>query len=512
MRPACSAVLLALFGSTAGAAPPVAASAEGRTTRRPLLHAGAAPGLEAELSGHLRASYLDVESFRLDRDGTPISPSPLETRIRLAPALRVDRVSLVGEADLLAGAARGVPPSDLRLGASPHPELAVADLRQLFLEYRSELWRARLGQQTSHWGLGLVANSGAHDAAPGDFGDARSGDRTLRALVVGRPLYALGGAYRALEPVLAADWVVRDDTIDTRRGDRALQGVFALRFAVDDERHLGVYTAYRRQNRAGAGGDFPRTADVLVLDVAGRWKWGLAASGIETRVAAEAAWITGRSSLARSVTAPDQRLRQVGAVAKGAARLGSWEALLDLGYASGDRNPYDDLLEGFRFDSDLHAGVVLYEELLGWHTARGYAWATDPQLLGVAPEGSELLPSRGAVFGSAYAFPRLRWAAREWLDIYGGPLLAIATAPLSDPFNTRLAGGTPRNALNGAPGGWLGTEYDLGAQVRFERVRGMELSLTAEGGYLVPGNAFVDATGRRLDPIAAGRLRAAVRF
>ena len=512
MRPAHGAApMVVLFAAALAAASPESASSEPHAAPTGALHMGAVPGLEAELGGNLRASFLSVQEFPSDRDGTRLAPDPLETRIRLAPGLRTGRVSLIAEGDFLTGAAFGLPTADLRLGAAPHPELELAELRQAYLEYRRELWLARLGQQTWQWGLGLVANSGASDAAPGDFGDARGGDRSVRALVAGRPLFALGGAFRAIEPALAADWVVRDDTVDVRRGDRAVQGVFALRFAVDEGRHVGVYSAYRRQHQAGSSA-FPRTADVWVLDVAGRWKWGPTASGIESRVGAEAAWITGRSTLARSDSAPEQRLRQGGAAVKSSARIGRWEALLDIGYASGDRNPYDDLLEGFRFDWDYRAGVVLYQELLGWNTARTYAWATDPRLIGVPPEGAELLPSRGAVFGSAYAFPRLRWAAREWLDLYGGPLLAIATVPLIDPFNTQVAGGTPRNALDGRPGGWFGTEYDLGAQARYERVRGMVLSLTAEAGYLIPGSAFADATGRTLDPIAAGRVRAAIRF
>jgi hypothetical protein len=356
-----------------------------------------------------------------------------------------------------------------------------------------------------------VANDGAEDAAPGDFGEARGGDRVVRALVVGRPLFALGGLFRALEPSLAVDLVVRDETVDFWRGDRAGQGVIALRLAVDEERYIGAYAVLRSQRQAG-GGDFPRTAEVLVLDLAGRWSWVHAPSGVQIRAGAEAAWITGPSTLARTDTAPRQRIGQLGAAAKAGARAGTWEALLDLGYASGDQDPYDGLLQGFRFDADFHAGIVLYDELLGWHTARGVARASDPLLSGVPPEGIDLHSSRGAVFASAYAYPRLRWIARPWLDVYGGPLLAVATSALVDPFNTRLAGGTPRNALDGEPGAYLGTELDLGAQARLEPARGFVLSLTAEAGYLLPGTAFVDAAGNRLAPIAAARVRAALRF
>ena len=53
------------------------------------------------------------------------------------------------------------------------------------------------------------------------------------------------------------------------------------------------------------------------------------------------------------------------------------------------------------------------------------------------------------------------WSA----NILARPLVALAPVKNTDPFNTKLAGGVPRNALDGNPGSYWGTELDLGVAV-----------------------------------------------
>ena len=88
----------------------------------------------------------------------------------------------------------------------------------------------------------------------------------------------------------------------------------------------------------------------------------------------------------------------------------------------------------------------------------------------------------------------------------------MTTASLVDAFNSRVAGGMPRNSLGGSPGRYLGTEFDLGIQARLKPVRGMALTVTGEGGYLVPGSAFSYENGDTMQPVAAANLRVGMSF
>lgn len=118
-----------------------------------------------------------------------------------------------------------------------------------------------------------------------------------------------------------------------------------------------------------------------------------------------------------------------------------------------------------------------------------------------------MLPTAGAVTGAWYLFPRAKYGFAEWIDVYGGPLFAFTTAQLTDPFNTRINGGTPLNYLGGTPGNYLGTELDLGLSVHGAPTRYLNIAATLEGGVLLPGDAFRTANGSNMGPVGVGRLR-----
>jgi hypothetical protein len=180
---------------------------------------------------------------------------------------------------------------------------------------------------------------------------------------------------------------------------------------------------------------------------------------------------------------------------------------LDFGYASGDQNPNDARQEAFKFNRDYPVGLVLFNEVLGWQSTRAAARAADPKLLGQPPEGVNLVPTQGAFSGAVYVFPKVRYGVREWIDVYGGPMFAWTTAKLTDPFNSKIGGGTSQNYLGAHPGDYLGTELDVGLQVRFHPVPQLTLSGTLEGGVLFPGDAFNMGVGGVMGPVGLGRIR-----
>ena len=467
--------------------------------------------IEDDVSGRigasLRVSYQRTSTFPADDMGTKVVNNPFETRLRVNPEVHFRGFGFAAEADTAAGAIFGLPPEGLFAARTSHPPFNALELRQLYVEYKWKTGIFRAGQQFSHWGLGILANAGGRDAEAGDFGQQHFGSLSYRAMLAGRPLFNLGGRFRAIETILAADLVVRDNTAELSKGDEAFQGVFALRFNVDPDHNFGIYAVYRRQ-RARLVTDGARATDVVAIDFAGRWQFLRTDFRVLT-VGFEIAGITGTTTQGRNDVAPQLDVRQLGAAAKLSYRRGRMQFYLDGGYASGDHNPGDDRNESFRFDRDFKVGLVLFDEVIGWQSARSSFRAADPGLLGEPPEGVELAPSGGAVNSAWYVFPRVRFGIREWLDVYGGPLFAMSTARLTDPFNSRIGGGTPINYLGGSPGNYLGTELDLGAQARWKPIEMLLLSLTFEGGLLLPGDAFRTAAGGVMGPVGVARLRLA---
>jgi hypothetical protein len=465
-------------------------------------------GFELRVNAAVRLAQTLGTPVVLDELGTAVQPMPFETRLRLAPQVTFKGFGLISEFDVVTGAITGLPNDTVVAARVPTPAFKAAELRQLYAQYRWATGAVRIGQQTSQFGLGMLANSGSKDAEPGDFGMQHGGTVALRALIAGRPLFGLGGAWRAVEPFAAFDLVVRDATADLLAGDRALQGIVGVRFNVDDSKLLALTLIYRNQRRDnGAPGE--RSTDAFVGDLSGKWTLFDGPDG-SLNVGAELAAITGTTTQGRSDTAPVLDLRQLGAVAKVKYTRGRFGLLFDGGYASGDQNPYDTQLNNFRFDRDYKVGLVLFDQVLGYQSARSGLRAADPLLTGVAPEGVDLLPSGGAVTGAWYLFPRARYGVTEWLEVYGGPLFAFTSAKLTDPFNARLNGGTPLNFLGAVPGNYLGTELDLGLTAHFSPAKFLNIAATLEGGVLLPGDALRTVSGAAMGTTGLGRLRVSI--
>lgn len=468
----------------------------------------AAWDLTAALGASLRVSYGGATLFPFDSERTTFVIAPLETRVRVAPEIHLGGLGLIAEADAATGAILGTPPDSLVGDRQPVPAIRALELRKLYLEYKWASGAFRVGQQTSQWGLGLLANDGARDPEAGDFGQQHFGNLTYRALLSARPLFLKGGAFRAFETAFAADLIVRDNFGEFARGDRAFQGVVALRFNKDPEHNFGVYAVYRNQRNIAVT-DGGKATDVVVIDFAGRWQL-LKRRNREFKLGWEFVGLTGTTTQARNENASLLQIGQFGMALKSQYRVGRTFIYLDGGYASGDQNSADDRIENFRFDRDYKVGLILFDQVMAYQSGRSGVRASDPALTGVAPEGADLLGTAGSLTGAWYLFPRVKIAMSDWLDAYGGPLFAFSSARLADPFNSRIGGGTPINPLGGQPGLYLGTEVDLGVQARFKPIPELSVSLTAEGGLFLPGDAYTLPGGGVMAPVGFGRLRLAV--
>ncbi len=464
--------------------------------------------LSANLAASFRINYGGATLFPFDADRTTSVIAPLQTRVRVSPEIRLGGLGLIAEADAVTGAIIGIPSDTLVGDRQPVPHIRALELRKIYLEYKWATGAFRVGQQTSQWGLGLLANDGSRDAEAGDFGQANFGNLTYRALLSARPLFGKGGRWRAFEVALAADLIVHDNLADFSTGDRAFQGVLALRFNKDAENNFGIYGVYRNQRNLFVT-DGGKATDVVVIDFAGRWQL-LKRRNREFKVGWEFVGITGTTTQARNENASILKVGQFGMALKSTYRVGRTYIYLDGGYASGDQNPSDDKVENFRFDRDYKVGLVLFDQVMAYQSGRSGVRASDPTLAGVAPEGADLIGTAGSISGAWYLFPRVRIAMADWLDAFGGPLFAFGTAKLTDPFNTRINGGTSLNPLGGRPGNYLGTELDLGVQARFKPIPELLISLTAEGGLFLPGDAYTLPAGGVMPPVAFGRLRLGV--
>lgn len=405
----------------------------------------------------------------------------------------------------------------------------IFDLRQLYVEWTSRIGVLRAGQQQSHWGLGIVANDGDH---PPVFGDYRNGDIVERIAFATRP----GGARSPLVVAAAGDLVFRDRLASVVRydvpielpdprssstrgeqaltrtlgGDWAWQAVLSAFSQAPDcregceRKRVGAYLVYRGQQNALGDALMAGFADFFA-----RWEWPTPDGTSRVFAAIELALAAGHTTFVRNVFRPDGHtvLQHGGAAQLGVERDNAFRVVLEGGYASGDDRPEDDMQTRFTFNPAHRVGLIMFPEVLAWHTARSASIATDPRVVAQGARGAELLPSSGAVTNAAYFYPTATVNITRWLDARAGAVLAVSTSDFVDPVRTNLYG-TAQNYRGGnARSRDLGLELDLGFQGRNSLPGGAKVLWGAQGALFFPGRAWDDGAGQALPTRWMGVVR-----
>ncbi|MSP24232.1 MAG: hypothetical protein EXR75_03510 [Myxococcales bacterium] len=457
--------------------------------------------------------------------------------MRLRPVFRYrDTLEVVAELDVPRGIALGQTTTHVSAARDDLAELAFYGLepRQLYLQYKLPFGLVRAGQQAAHWGAGIVANDGDH---PTLFGDTRRGALVERLLFATRPL----GQDTPLVVALAGDLVFKDaraslvgdipegitparefsgldteitDPADFRGRDRAFQLVTAARWETKSAT-VGLYGVYRNQKRHARSleslAGFKEELAVGVIDFAGKINAKVPGSSAFFFAQWELAYVAGRTSYVRGVEllqqGKEEAIQQYGGAARvglarvkgtGAQAFGDLVVTFEYGHASGDADPYDGVTRRFTFDQNYNVGLVLFDHVMGWKTARSATLAQDPLVTFRPSPGVEFLPSEGAIFGSSYINPTVVMRPRRWLDLKGGVVIAQTTADFVDPFRAGALGNYDNFDGGTETAHDLGLELDLGADARFKVAPGLTVQAGVEGGVLFPGGAFDTADGTPL--------------
>jgi hypothetical protein len=404
--------------------------------------------------------------------------------------------------------------------------LAYIKLRWAYAQFLTKIGLFRVGQQSNHWGMGILANDGDH---PSLFGDYRDGNFVEQIMFATKP----AGKDSPFAIVLGGNLVYQDWQARLYRGDVAFQGVLAG-FYDKGPNQIGVFATLRSQQTNKTAAQYADYTDDIVaaaVDVAGHFATPIPGNPSTFLYGAgELAFIVGSTNELRTpdqaLTGQNTSLQSYGAAASlgvvhqahgdttaprgqvpvNSSPLASAEdprswgdvaAQVEVGYASGDANPYDTTEHRFTFDPNHKVGLVLFDEVMRWQTARASAAAQDPLLQnGSRPTpGVNLLPSNGGVFGAEYIYPTVIVRPQPWVDLKAGAVIAQTTADLVDPYRVATQGAYVNYRGGDARRHDLGLELDAGFEFRLRLERNLTVQLGAQAGILFPGGAFADATG-----------------
>ena len=469
-----------------------------------------------ELAGHYRLLGTALSDFPVDAEGNSVGQKlVLDQRLRARFDLQVKGFQIGTEWDLLTGQIAGdlwqVPGVADERGRWQYGAVTLDGFtaRRLALTANWDANQVEVGLVTSHWGLGMVANDGAHESF---FGRADGGDRVIRLRYTTRPLYGAAEPHPERDHLffsVAADLVAGDDLARLSKDQLAFQGILSLLYR-DAARGFaqGIYIVYRSQSEL----QYARRTDAFVIDGYYDRYLPLGGTGWGLRLAAEGALILGSTDRALTYNARSKVAVASGGVVGQVALLAPEQLLgvhLRAGWGSGDRDPDDGVTSGFTFDKNYNVGSVLFDQVRGSIDAATYALVSDPQYSGQPPVGADALVGEGAIARTFYVQPVVTVQPAKRLNVRAGVLFAASSDPIPHPFYTARSGGSPTTHLNEpAESRYLGTEVDWAVELNLPVAKRSDtpvVALALQGGHAFLGGALA---GGGVDAVHQGMLMA----
>jgi hypothetical protein len=384
--------------------------------------------------------------------------------------------------------------------------------RWLYAEVVAGRGVLRLGQQPATWGSGLLFNSGDERLA---FGDPRGGTIVERLSWKGRPF----GSRSKFELLVASDLVFADRQSRLLDGDLTVQGMVGASVVAGVNRRLGLLVLGQERNPRvqRLGPELGRPVErTVTLDLAASWNFPVPGQPAHVFAEGEFAQVFGTTqfgSFGEGTMGANARVRRWGAFARIGAvstrgvaeqRWGRFGVSLEWAAASSDANANDNADTRFVFEPNRRVGLVLFDEVLRWKTARAAVAARD---LATGQRVPHDVASQGAIFGATYLAPSVLFRPHPRVDVRGSMLVAQSTRDFADPVRMRLTGQCSNYDGGACSSRDLGVEFDAGFEIRQPLRGGMATSIGAQGGLLLPGRAFDDARGNKLGTQAVAIAR-----
>ncbi len=468
--------------------------------------------MRLDIDGQYRFFYDFMNDFPLDELGKTVGnpeSGRVHNRLRLSPAFHIGKTfSIFGQIDVvkfdnLYGITTDIGSKFFSPIRSQVEGFIPVDPRHLWVQWISPVGVFRLGQQPSHWGLGIVANNG--QTQTGEFAAPRYGDiveRLIWVIPIARPFTNLPISKRLF---LAAgfDIVFRDEFAELVKGDLAFQGAFSLFYRQKKDIFAGIYVAIRSQQDQNGSRIDAQAYDLFVKTS------GLFAKGqVALDLAFEGAVITGSTTrILNDQGKEGLRIESMGAVGRLALRLpkAGIRVGLELGFASGDNNTDDNVSRLFRFDPDYQPSMILFQRALSAISAHGADRAAEPTRTGFPARGTDQIPSLGRVGNVFYLQPVIAYRpfanfvqALKKTELKVGMLFARAAADLIDPFSTFRAGGvnTTSYGRSAATAQDLGMELNISLAFQYDIWKTVSVKLVLLYGHLFAGAGLTGANGK----------------
>lgn len=377
-------------------------------------------------------------------------------------------------------------------------EQNAINVRKLYAHISTPIGVIRVGRQSMNAGAGAQNNDG--EGRANRFGIARTGNVVDRILFATKPLEAFKAKDKrntseteGLVLAFGYDRLVTDSP--QLWSDDVSQWFTAVLFR-QPEHPLGkdlfatAYHVYRWNPSNGTNVNSVGLRAMTKLPLGLTAGFDVAYNFGTMREVSEAYKVISNDPVV------DQEVSQLGA--RAVLRWDSkWAgAYLEFDYASGDPDPSNRTpLTQFTFAEDSNVGLLLFEHVLAFQTARASAAGVETlRRLGAKSFPAEVVNTRGAFTNAIALFPQAEVKPHPDLLVRGGVLFAWTAAPVIDPvasLQARDGLDIKDDLVNFVGGPSIGRDYygtELDARIRYRLWDHANLDL--EGAVLLPGGAL----------------------
>ncbi|MEC7988183.1 MAG: hypothetical protein VX278_23655 [Myxococcota bacterium] len=432
----------------------------------------------------LRLNATQRPGFAVDFEGEYLEEGwSFDSRLRSGMVVQEKAWSFTLDGDIFHGQFAGTPWNLSGVEHRYHPE-RIGLLNPDNFALRNANLKAKIGAVgilagvvTSHWGMGLVSNDGAHER---EFGRADYGDRMLRM--------ALSTKMSDVVYTLAGDFVLEDDIGGASDSYRSYQGLFSVNYIPAKHSQIGILGVYRHQT------DIETEQLLRGFFIDSYAKTQLVLGSVQFEGEAEVAYLHGQTDRITNRNNPDGLpVRSLGAAFRVEAKPSSEEPSINIsggvngGYASGDADPSDGLYSTFTFDRDHNAGAFLFDLHQAAREVAEHNLLIDPEHAGQPPDGVDSLVTEGAIRQTMYLQPFLNYTPVKQLQLRLGSVHAWSTTPIRSAFISYRNGGVALNyAGEEADGYFLGSELNWRLTAENLSESTQWLSVFVEGAHLLP--------------------------
>ena len=454
---------------------------------------------KVKFHGYFRTRGIYMRYLSLTSKEAPKNTGYLQSRLRLEPEISpVESVRINAQIDALDDViwgAQGVQVPVLAEnpnfygGIYPGEDISdttfegtsrIIGVKRVWAEIETPFGRLDIGRMPSHWGLGILENDGR--GFRNEYGDAHFGDTRDRILFRMRPFgedspFLLAIGYDKV-------WEAKD------RFDPETPG--------DDIDHWLLIPYWRDEERGIKGGIYmsavvgPKSdTQIAVLDPY------VEISAIDNlTLEAEASFIYGETKAFNEIrnlvvsSEKDVDIGAINAVCRGKYRWDPLEFILEVGYASGDKNGLRDRrIESIPMDKDYNVGLLMFERVGALYSKRVYEERTLTWGKGYEEILKDMVPTYGAVSNALYVYAApLRFAP---VESFTSTLSVLYGRAIYSPYRDWLRGEDTTNIRGGKLGKNYGWELDWVTRCQFNDSFGFGLQL----GWFWPGDALQDANG-----------------